>query len=128
MGDGVVRGRRVLVAQIALAAVRDGRVATLAGDNRLVTDYGRFRRHVLAEGLQHALDGHIAAAEQQGWIFRWVLLTHRTNGAANRLAQAARAAETCGLTRMAGRLNRQGRRLPWRRCAGGSLLWGHPYL
>jgi hypothetical protein len=68
-------------------------MVTRAGDNRLVTDQGRFRRRLREEGVQYGLDGHIADTESLGWTLQWVLLPRRANDAADRLARAGRLAE-----------------------------------
>ncbi len=65
-------------------------MATLAGDNRLIVDHGRFRSRVRAPGIQGFLDAHTGAAEARGWTLRWALHPRRANQEADRLARAAR--------------------------------------
>ena len=61
------------------------RIGIQAGDNRPVTDHGRFRRRLGDPALQSVLNGTQARLESCGWTLEWFLLTRAANAAADRL-------------------------------------------
>ena len=87
-------GCRLALHLLLGADLSGGRVATLAGDNRLIIRHGRHRERIRGLDDQAGLDASIAAAEAAGWTLRWVLLPRSANGAADRLARLARTGGT----------------------------------
>ncbi len=67
------------------------RAAILAGDNRLVTDHGRFRRRLGDAALQGAFTSNQARLEGCGWTIEWFLFPRAANATVDRLAKAVRA-------------------------------------
>jgi ribonuclease HI len=94
-GPGTVPEAEAQACRLGLALLqatdgRYGRAATIAGDNRLIIDHGRFRSRVRAPGIQSFVDAQTSAAEARGWTLRWALLPRQANQEADRLARAAR--------------------------------------
>ena len=90
MPEAEAQACRLGLSLLQAAGGLGSRAATLAGDNRIIVDHGRFRSRVRGPGIQSFLDEHSSAVEVSGWTLHWALLPRRANQTVDRLARAAR--------------------------------------